>query len=120
MPDEITILISGKVDNGNFTERFQPGSKRYDQSTPESAAGTVNLTSDSTVIPLDSVDGEAGWCFMTVVTTAMDCLVGPTSDNYLLRLPPESSHVFHLTSDTTLAAQTTANSAILQYLVLQV
>lgn len=122
MSNEITITVNGSVQwtTSNFKDSFRPGTKKYDQSNPGSAGGTVSLTSDSTTIPLDAVLATAGWAFFSNVTTAMDILIGPTSDSYLLRLPPESDHVVHLTSNTTLCAQTTANSAVLQYLILQV
>lgn len=121
MANEITINITGTVQWStiNYRESFKPGTLKFDQSTPESAAGTINLTSDTTKIPLDSVDQEAGWAFFNVVTTAMDVLIGPTSASFFGRLPPESAHCIHLTSDTTIMAQTTANSAVLQYLILQ-
>lgn len=118
MADEITININATVVNGQFREQFRPGSKKYDQAAPYSAAGTVALTTDTTTIPTDAVTAQLGWCFFANLSTSMPALIGPTSSALFVTLPTESACVVPLTSDTSIMAQTTANSAVVQYLLL--
>jgi hypothetical protein len=117
MANEISIGISAVIANGQFKERFAPGTKKYTMSTPLSAAGTEVCSSNTTTIDLANVAAQAGWGFFTNLSTAMDILVGPTTTPWL-RFPPESSHVLHFIAAPTIVVQTTANTANLQYLIL--
>lgn len=119
MADEITILLSLRCLNGTFLEEYKPGVKTFDQGTnPGSDSGTASLSTVSTDLSLGSVANRQGWAILKNLSTAEPILVGPTSGNPWLRIPPEGANLVSLVGNANINARTTSNTANLFYVVL--